>query len=60
MLETARTLANWQIPTFPVNAADLQAQGLQGKALGERLKHLESEWMKSDFSASKAELVGQI
>ncbi len=41
---------------LPVGAADLMP-GLQGPALGERLKELESLWIASDFSLTREELL---
>ena len=43
--------------TCPVRAADLMP-GLQGPALGQALKTLESRWIASDFTLSKAALLG--
>ena len=42
---------------FPVAAADLMP-GLQGVALGARLKELELQWMASNFTLTKAQLLG--
>ena len=41
---------------FPVGAADLMP-GLQDAALGERLKELELQWIASDFTLTKAQLL---
>lgn len=41
----------------PVKAADLMP-GLQGPALGQALKAIETRWISSDFALSKAELLG--
>jgi len=48
--------ARGQAQVFPVSAADLMP-GLQGAALGERLKELELQWVASDFSLTKAHLL---
>jgi poly(A) polymerase len=40
---------------FPVSARDLP--DLQGAALGARLKALETTWIASDFTATKAQLL---
>ncbi|MBV1902643.1 MAG: CCA tRNA nucleotidyltransferase, partial [Marinosulfonomonas sp.] len=48
--------ARGQAQVFPVEAADLMP-GLQGAALGERLKELELQWVASDFSLTKAHLL---
>ena len=42
---------------FPVKAADLA--GLQGKALGDRLKALEALWIDSAFTLTKSELLSR-
>jgi poly(A) polymerase len=42
--------------TFPVSAADLMPT-YSGKALGDRLKHLEAVWIEKRFSATKNELL---
>ena len=56
--------ANWQAEVargagavFPVKPADLMP-GLQGPALGARLKALEAAWLQSNLQASRAELLG--
>ncbi|MEP5153147.1 CCA tRNA nucleotidyltransferase [Planktotalea sp.] len=41
---------------FPIKAADLP--DLSGRALGEKLKQLEADWITSDFSLSREELLG--
>jgi poly(A) polymerase len=43
--------------TFPVLAADLMP-GLQGKALGDRLRELEQRWIDSGLALTKAALLG--
>ncbi|PLS22867.1 CCA tRNA nucleotidyltransferase [Neptunicoccus cionae] len=40
---------------FPVAAKDLQ--GFEGKALGDKLRELESAWIESGFTSSKADLL---
>ncbi|WP_069298559.1 CCA tRNA nucleotidyltransferase [Neptunicoccus sediminis] len=40
---------------FPVAAKDLQ--GFEGKALGDKLRELESAWIESGFTRSKADLL---
>ncbi|MDO9526270.1 MAG: CCA tRNA nucleotidyltransferase [Gemmobacter sp.] len=42
---------------FPVAAADLMP-GLQGPALGDRLRVLEARWISSGFALTKAQLLG--
>lgn len=41
---------------FPVTAADLMPQ-LQGPELGQKLAELEADWIASDFSLSRADLL---
>lgn len=49
---------NWESPVFPVSGADMIEIGFeQTPALGARLKHLEKEWIESDFQLSKEELL---
>lgn len=48
----------WSRPVFPLKGADLLAEGLQpGPNLGKLLARLETEWLESGFSLSRAELV---
>ena len=54
ILEEARRGAEAR---FPVSAADLMP-GLQGPALGARLKELEARWIASDFTLSREALLG--
>lgn len=42
---------------FPVKSADLSGK-FQGRALGEKLRALESEWIASGFALSKDALIG--
>ena len=42
--------------TFPIDASDLMPD-YQGAALGDRLKTLEDEWIRSEFSATREELL---
>jgi tRNA nucleotidyltransferase/poly(A) polymerase len=49
---------NWHPPAFPITAADLMAHGMQeGKALGDRLRALESKWIESDYRLGKEALL---
>ena len=48
----------WVIPQFPVTGQDLINSGMApGKALGERLAHLEATWEASGYSMDKAALL---
>lgn len=60
-LPVASALCSWEVPVFPVNAADLMAQGhTPGPALGERLKQLEQQWEASNYQLDKAALLQQV
>jgi poly(A) polymerase len=52
----AATVADAANRIFPVTAADLMP-ALSGPALGERLRELESRWIASGFSLSRADLL---
>ena len=52
-----REVARGQAAVFPVAAADLMP-GLQGPALGARLKALEAQWLQSNLRATKETLLG--
>ncbi|MEC7761091.1 MAG: CCA tRNA nucleotidyltransferase [Pseudomonadota bacterium] len=43
---------------FPVTANDLMPE-FQGAELGARLKHLESDWISSDFTKTREQLLGR-
>lgn len=45
--------------TFPVTAKDLMP-AYQGAALGTKLKTLEADWIASDFTKTREELLGEI
>ncbi len=48
----------WQVPIFPLKAADLLELGhTEGKALGQLLKTLEERWEMSDYTLTKTELL---
>ncbi len=49
-------IARGAAATFPICAADLP--GLTGKPLGDALKALESRWITSGFTATRADLLG--
>ncbi|MGI3185854.1 CCA tRNA nucleotidyltransferase [Nioella aestuarii] len=42
---------------LPVTAADLMAIGLQGPALGDRLREIEARWIASGFTLTRADLL---
>ncbi|MDF2231358.1 CCA tRNA nucleotidyltransferase [Albimonas sp. CAU 1670] len=53
-----RDVARGATATFPVQAQDLVARGMKpGPALGKRLAALEDQWVRSDFRATKGEML---
>jgi poly(A) polymerase len=52
-----RHIARGAAAQFPVNAADLMP-GVEGAALGARLKELQDRWLRSDLTLTKAQLLG--
>ncbi len=57
-LQTKTTIENASNQTFPVVAADLMP-AYQGKALGDRLRQLETQWIDSAFTLSKTDLLAK-
>ena len=50
--------SEWAVPVFPVKGRDLIALGDEpGTELGKRLSRLEKEWIASDFSLTKKQLL---
>ncbi len=50
----------WTAPRFPLAGRDLMAIGLPaGPELGRRLANAEARWIASDFTLTKAELLGE-
>ena len=56
MEQVAKTRDAWEYQ-LPVSSNDLMP-AFTGKALGDRLKHLEAAWIASDFTLTKDELMG--
>ncbi len=55
-----RYASKWDVPVFPLQGRDLMAQGmLAGPAVGEALKRLEAEWVESDFTLNRVQLLEQ-
>lgn len=53
-----KPLKGWQVPVFPVKAADLKQQGLKpGPDMGRCLTALESIWIEGRFAPSRATLL---
>jgi poly(A) polymerase len=60
LLKQLAFAGTWQRPRFPVSGEDLKALGMTaGPAMGARLKHLEDQWIASNFSLSREQLLGQ-
>jgi poly(A) polymerase len=53
-LDAAQAADGLQLPVKP---ADLMAIGLQGPALGDRLREIETRWIASGFALSRADLL---
>jgi poly(A) polymerase len=53
-LEAAEAADGLQLPIKP---ADLMALGLQGPALGDRLREIETRWIDSGFTLTRAQLL---
>lgn len=51
-----REVARGSVARFPLRAADLQP-ALSGKALGDRLRELETRWIESGFILSRSQLL---
>lgn len=53
-----KALAAWEKPAFPLSGKDLLARGLRpGRALGELLARLETEWVESGFTLTRDALL---
>lgn len=54
-------LTDWEVPVFPVNGKDLQEIGLlPGPDFGRILKTLHNEWKRSEYQATKKDLVALV
>ena len=47
----------WQAPSFPLRGADITALGVEGPAIGEILRQLETEWVDSGFAEEREQLL---
>jgi poly(A) polymerase len=45
------------VAKFPIKSSDLKA-GFRGPALGQKLKEIEAEWIASNFTKTKLQLLG--
>jgi poly(A) polymerase len=51
----------WQRPAMPVSGADLLAKGVsEGPDLGATLRRLESDWVDSDFTLGREDLLARV
>lgn len=50
----------WQRPFFPIGGDDALAAGLKGPAIGQRLRALEEDWIRSGFSLSRQDLLAAL
>ena len=56
--EILEFICHYQVPVFPIKGADLLKQGQrEGKEVGRLLSALESQWIESDFSQDKAQIL---
>ncbi len=56
-----KPLENWQVPTFPIRAADLMELGIKpGPALGQWLSRLEQIWINSQFTLGRDQLLAGV
>ena len=54
-------IRGWDVPECPVSGDDLKSHGLpEGRILGEKLEALEKQWLDSDFTLSKDDLLAEI
>lgn len=61
LMETARELGRLPVAPLPVGGRDLAAAGIpQGPEMGQILKRLEEEWVGSDFSLTREDLLARI
>ena len=54
-------LRDWKLPECPVTGADLLSHGVDnGPVLGQLLGAIETRWVESNFTATKAELLAEL
>lgn len=52
---------SYEIPALPIKGADLFAKGYEaGPKMGQKIKQLEQQWLASDFSLSKSQLLASL
>ena len=55
-----RAAEDWQRPSFPIGGEDALAAGLKGPGIGDRLRALEEDWIASDFTLGRGELLARL
>ncbi|PZR70525.1 MAG: CCA tRNA nucleotidyltransferase [Stutzerimonas stutzeri] len=57
--DEAAMVDSWVVPAFPVSGQDLIAQGMvPGPEMGQRIKTLREQWIASDYTLSKSDMIG--
>ncbi|MFN7055422.1 CCA tRNA nucleotidyltransferase [Hyphomonas sp.] len=51
--------ASWQRPVFPIGGDDALAAGLAGPEIGQRLRALEEDWIRSGFRLTREDLLAK-
>ena len=55
-----RAAADWARPEFPLGGNDALAAGLKGPEIGACLRALEADWVASDFTLTRGELLAHL
>jgi poly(A) polymerase len=55
-----RAAQDWQRPSFPIGGEDALAAGLKGPGIGDGLRALEEDWIASDFTLRRGELLARL
>lgn len=59
--EIASVIKDWQPPRFPITGQDLLSAGVKkGPRFGVALNELRKQWIKSDFTLTRDELISQL
>ena len=57
LVEAAQMADTWQRPRFSITGDDALAAGLKGVAIGEALRQIETDWVESDFTSSRDDML---
>ncbi|ODS01441.1 hypothetical protein AUC69_06775 [Methyloceanibacter superfactus] len=49
----------WQAPSFPLRGSDIMALGIEGPAIGETLRGLETDWIDGGFAEEREALLAK-